>query len=282
MQFPPPCSISLMTATATAQSPVRAHTSFTLSWGLVSIPVSVFTGTEATRVARSEFIETEAGDVPVGRAPIRKDDGTVVDQALVVRKAEASNGVWVILTDDEIADATSAQRGLGTIEAFVPVKALGSYLAEGQAQVRPKVEKGKPNPAADKAFALLLRAMKSRKVVALVKVALRGPARYALLDTEGTFTFIHTADAIRQARPLPEVAINKAELAMAEMLIDSVGVEAPVLTDDNAPLVRKFVDAKAAGKTPTITTTPSPTVDIMSAIAESIDAVKASKKGKVA
>jgi non-homologous end joining protein Ku len=248
----------------------------------VSIPVSVFTGTEGTRVTRSEFIEVDGTDIPVGRSPIRKDTGDVVDGSLVIRKAEASNGAWVVLTDDEIADATSTMRGLGTIEAFVPIKSLGAYLAEGQVQVRPKVEKGKPNPAADKAFALLCRAMKSRKVVALVKVALRGPARYGLLDSDGTLTLVYTADAVREPRPLPEVTLNKAEVTMAEMLIDAVGVDTPTLLDENAPLVRAFVEAKSSGLAPAVKPTPSPSIDIMSAIAESIDAAKTNKKGKVA
>ena len=263
-----------------ADAPTRAHTSFTLSWGLMSIPVSVFTGTEATRVARSEFIETEAGDVAVGRSPIRKDTGEVVDTANVVRKAQATSGAWVVLTDDEIAEATSIVRGQGSIECFVPVKNVGRYLAEGQAQVRPKVEKGKLNPAAEKAFALLLKAMKARKVVALVKVALRGPARYALLNSEGVLTLVLTADAVREHRPLQSVVVTDAEVALAGSLIDAVGVDTPLLLDTNAPLVQAFVDAKGAGLPAPAKAEAPVMIDVMAALSASIDAAKG--KGKVA
>src|SRR5262245_34172269 len=102
-----------MTTTALAPQPTRAHTSFTLSWSLVAIPVSVYTGTETTRVERREFLETEAGDVEVGRSPIRKDDGETIDSSLVVRKAQASTGQWVTLTDEEVAEATSTVKGQG-------------------------------------------------------------------------------------------------------------------------------------------------------------------------
>ena len=81
----------------------------------------------------------------------------------------------------------------------MPVKDIGVYLAEDQVQVRPKATKGKAEPAAEKAFALLLATLKRTKTVALVKVALRGPARYGLLSQDGTLP--SSARRIRCARP---------------------------------------------------------------------------------
>ena len=190
----------------------------------------------------------------VGRSPIRTDTGEVIASEHVVRRAQASNGEWVTLTDDEIADATSASRGQGSIESFLSrSRTSAGTSTEGQAQIRPRREKGKANPAAEKAFALLLKAMKARKVVALVKVALRGPARYALLSSDGVLSLILTADAIREARPLEQVTLAPNEVAMAEMLIDAVGIDTPTLTDTNAPLVQSYVNSKATGTPITVT-----------------------------
>jgi DNA end-binding protein Ku len=257
--------------------PTRAHTSFTLAWGLLSVPVSVFTGTQTTRVPRKEFVQDGGEWFPVGRSPINTNTGDVIDSADVVRRAQASSGEWVTLSDDEIADATSVVRGQGTIECFIPVKNVGQYLVEGQSQVRPQRVKGKPNPAAEKAFALLLKAMKSRKVVALVKVAMRGPARYALLGHDGVLSLVLTADAIRENRPMEATTVSPAELAMAESLIDAVGTDTPVLLDTNAPLVQAYVDSKATGVAPTVIAAPQPTVDVMAALQASIDAAKQSR-----
>lgn len=267
------------TPTALATPPNRAHTSFTLQWGpMVMIPVSVYTGTEATRVTRKEFVKSGDSLIEVGRSPIRKDDGTTIDSADVGRYAQADNGEWVLLTDDEIAECTSP-RGIGTIVTFVPVKNVGQYLSEGQAQVRPKREKGKVNPAADRAFALLTAALKANKVVALVKIAMRGPARYALLDERGTFTLIYTADAIRQPAEGPaEYKFDKAELALAAQLIEAVGVDTPVLTDDTAPVVQAFVNAKSSGKAAVVPEAPvANTTDLMAALQASIADAKAAK-----
>src|SRR5215471_9171715 len=119
---------------ALAPNPNRASTSFTLSWGLLNIPVSAFAGTEEVRVARKEF--TTNGD-PVGRAVTNKTTGDVIDRADVIKKAEASNGVWVELDDAEIAAATM-ERGSAVIESFVLAKNTPQYLTEGLYQVRAK------------------------------------------------------------------------------------------------------------------------------------------------
>jgi DNA end-binding protein Ku len=262
---------------ALAEMPNRATTSFTLSWGLVSIPVSAYTGTEQTRVTRKEFTEIHKHLVEVGRASIRKDNGEVIDNAAVGRYALADSGEWVILTDEEIAECTSP-KGVAEIVSFVPVKDVGNYLAENQSQVRPRMDKGKVNPGADRAFALLMAGMKASKVVALIKVAMRGPARYGLLAHDGTFTLIYTADAIRQARPVTaDYKFSKDELGMASALIEAVGIDTPTVTDDTAPEVQEYVNSKATGKKFTKAEPAIPTVDLAAALSASIDAAKAAK-----
>lgn len=265
--------------TATAPAPARQTTSFTLAWGVVNIPLSVYTGTEATRVTRKEFITKGDALVEVGRSPIRKDTGEVIDSAEVGRYAQAANGEWVLLTDEEIATCTSP-RGVGEIVTFVPTSDVDSYLAEGQTQVRPKSSKGKVDVAADRAFALLCLAMESSDVVALVKVALRGPARYGLLDATGTFTLIYTADAIRMPVSEPHGAyeFSTQELTLASTLIDAVGVDTPVLTDDTAPVVQEFVNAKSTGVVaPVIAPPVAAGNDLMSQLQASVAATKAAK-----
>lgn len=268
--------------TGFAAEPSRATNTITLSVGVLAIPLSVYSGVESTRVARKEFIKVGDEFISVGRSPVRKDTGETIDTADVVRMAEADSGVWVTLTDDEIADCTSP-KGLAEVEAFVPVKDVGNYLADGLLQVRPKREKSKPNPAIEKAFTVLLAGMAKRKVCALVKVAMRGPARYALLTSDGDLILVHPFDAVRERRPQVHVAHTKAEVDMVVALIDAIGVDTPTITDDTAPAVLAFVNAKAAGiEAPAKPSTPAIPVDIMATLSASIDAAKGRKKGKVA
>ena len=191
--------------------------------------------------------------------------------------AQATNGNWVVLTDDEIAQATSP-KGLAEVISFVPVKDIDNYLTEGLYQVRPKREKGKANPAIERAFAMLLGGMRVRKVGALIKVAMRGPARYAILTTEGDLRLVLSADAVRQPLALDSPAVGKPEVAMATALIDAIGIDSPVVTDDTAPVVQAFVDAKAGGKaTPAKAIPVAATDDLMAAFEASIEAAKAAK-----
>jgi len=267
--------------TALAPQPQRASNSFTLAFGVLNVPLSVYTGTEETRVTRKEFLVSDTS-VPVGRSPIRQDTGEVIASQDVVRMAQATSGAWVALGDDEIADSTTVEKGVADIVCFVPLKSVGEYLAENQVQVRPTVTKGKVNHAADKAFALLVTVMKKKKVAALVKVALRGPARYGLLFADGSLVFVRSADQIREARPLnTDVSFSKAELDLAAQLIDAVGIDTPVIVDDTAPRVQAYVDAKAAGTAaPVPAAAAAPVqVDIMAQLQASI---AANKKGKAA
>jgi non-homologous end joining protein Ku len=263
---------------ATATPPVRATTSLTISVQMLNIPVSLYTGSEETRVARKEFLATDT-TIPVGRSPIRKDTGDVIDVGDVVRMAQASNGDWVTLTDDEIA-ACTAPKGVAEVVTFVPVKDFAQYLPEKLYQVRPKREKGKPNVAAERAFGLLLAGMKARKVGALLKLAMRGPARYAILTTDGDLIMVLTADAVRRPCPLDAWVPTKQEVAMVTSFIDAVGVDAPVITDDTAPVVQAYVDSKASGAPiKSQAAAPAVTDNLMAALQASIDAAK---KGKVA
>lgn len=265
---------------AIASAPTRAHTTITLSAGMVSIPLSVYTSTESTRIARKEFFRGDV-NIEVGRAAIRKDTGEVIHSTDVVRMAEATNGARVEITDDEVAAATSP-KGLAEVISFVPVKEFGQYLTEGLYQVRPKREKGKANPAVEQAFGMLLAGMRVRKVGALIKVAMRGPARYAILTTEGDLLLVLPADGVRQSLPLDmPAAVSKAHVAMATSLIDAIGIGAPVVTDDTAPVLQAFVDAKAAGLPAPAAVPVAPIDNLMAAFEASIEEAK-SRKGKVA
>ena len=259
---------------AEAKEPSRSSASMTLSWGLVSIPLSVYNGTESTYVKRQEFVDGKI-DHPAGRAIIDKTTGEVVDRARIVKMAEATTGDWVPLNDDEIK-ACTLETGLAEIIAFVPREQADLYVAEDRIQLRPKKEKSKVNPAAVRAYSLLLTAMNLKSVYALVKFAVRGPARYGLLTTAGDMIYVKSADQVRKAIPVDYREHDSSELQLAEQLIDAVGVSTPLIVDDTAEKVQKMVDAKAGGAAPLapseVPTEDAP--DIMASLLASIEEAK--------
>jgi non-homologous end joining protein Ku len=242
---------------------------------MLNIAVSAYTGTEEVRVARKEFVAA-TGD-PAGRAVTNKATGAVIDRSEVVKRAESTSGVWVDLDDDEIAAAT-LPRGTALIETFIPVRSVNQYLTEGLYQIRPRRVKGKTDPNGEKALGLLYEAMKQRKVVALIKVAMRGPARYAILDAAGDMQFVVTADGVRQAIDAPSTAAaTDQERAMALMLIDTIGSSLPTLIDTSAAAIQAYVDAKAQGQAPAAPAVPAPTSDLLQGLLDSIAATKGQK-----
>ena len=159
--------------------------------------------------------------------------------------------------------------------ASCPTPRPAQYLTEDVKQVRPKREKGKANPAAEHAFSLLMTVLSKRKVHALVRVAMRGPARYALLDAQGNLFLVHTADAVRGSLDIVKGKHSEAELNLAEALVEAVGIDAPVLMDTTAPVVQTFVNQKAKGIAPAPVEAPAAIpADIMSQLMASIDATK--------
>ncbi len=264
---------------ADAPEPTRSMATITLSWGLLNIPLSLYTGAEDTNVGRKEFVD---GDVnrPAGRAVIDKSTGEVVDQGRVVRMAEASNGEFVVLTDDEIASCTGV-RNVAEVVAFISNTDIFNYMPNKLYQVRPKKDKGIPNPAAAKAFSLLISAMASRSVTALVKIALRGPAQYALLTATGDLLFVHTSDGVRKPLSMGLVAVTSEEQNMAQSLIDAIGIsQAPHIPDVTAQAVGQYVDAKAGGAIQNMQAAPPSTngTDLMAQLMQSIEDKKNAPK----
>jgi len=264
---------------ADAKEPSRSNGTITLSWGLLNIPLSTYTGTEETKSTRKEFVDGEV-DHPAGRAVIDKTTGEVIDNARVVRMAEASNGTFVVLTDDEIAACTGV-RNVAEVIAFIPNDEIFSYVPNKLMQVRPHRTKGVPDPAAAKAFSLLVTAMTDLHVSALVKVAMRGPSQYAVLTSTGDFIFVHSTDGVRKPIAMGLVPVTPEEQNAALTLIDSIGVmQAPRIPDETARKIGQFVDEKAKGNPapPEQVRPPVEAVDLMEKLMASIEEHKAAPK----
>lgn len=275
----------------TAPAPTKANNSFLLSLGMVNIPLAILSGTESTRVERKEFVKGDPNH-PVGRTAYDKAEletsrrtdphGSIklVEQADIVRMAESSDGKWVILTDDEIAEVTMP-KGVAEVTAFVPAnKVATNYVTVKVDQVRARTTNMNKAQcgAAERAFALFLAGLKSRKVSALIQLALRGPAQWAVITSEGDLLWLHPADGVRQPKPMTPAVLQDRELDLMGQLIDSYPKATPVITDDTAAAVQAFVDAKAAadGVAPTVSA-PAEAVfgDLFAALSASIDAKKA-------
>lgn len=259
--------------------PSKATSNLTVGFGLVQIPIALYSGTDdGAKVRRSQF--TDTGD-PVGNRPYNKATGEDYTGP-IVKKVQLDAVTAVELTDEEVEAVTGGPvAGMATIETFIPLSEIGStYVATSVNQVRPqrltKAGKHFPNPGAERSFMLLCAAMAEAGVAGLVKIALRGPSRYAALTPDGQLLMLAFAQEVRADLPLPEVELLDAELALARQLIEGVGTSTPVLNDDAGVKLNEYVAAKAAGgetaKVEAFVAATEPETDLMALLASAVAA----------
>lgn len=242
-----------------APAPKRASASMTLSWGMVAIPVQLFSGTEDSGFSRSEYVkEVDAnGDATyhkVGRKPIIKETGADVDPELVVKAVEVEDGV-VEVTDEEVEQAIGATNGSAQLICFIKQQVLfsGNYVLGDLKQLRPaKRKSGKQSvydPAATEAFALLVAAMRKTASFAIVKIVTRGKPQFGALLPNGDLYTLLFDEQVRERLPMPEVEIQREAVQMGvELVTMGLRDDPPTLRDDATKRIIEFAEAKARGE----------------------------------
>ena len=216
---------------------VKATNTLSVSWGLVTIPLSIYAGTcDGSKVARSEF--TPDGH-PVGRKAYDKLTGEDYTGD-AVKRVKVADSTWVELTDEEVELVTGGvEKGRADIESFVPLAAIGrEYIVSDVKQIR-------PTKGAEKPFVLLCETMRKAKVGALIKVTPRSVASYAVITPDGDLLHLLYADQVRPALDMPAAEITDAERTMAQQLLDMIGVDTPVLVNETGEKLTSYVQQKA-------------------------------------
>lgn len=273
---------------AYAPAPSRSSAQVTLTLGLMPVPIRLFSPTETVDVIERNNYNPATGNrvnMPFVDSVTREE----IPRNECVKKVTLGDQV-VELSDDEIAAVTSdlgVDKGSVPVTTFVPVSEIGyRYIPKSSYQARPQVRKvGKkslPNPVADKAFALLLETLQTAGVAALVRVGLRGAARYAALTPDGMFHFLHYDSEVRETKEMPEVSLSDTEKEMALKLFEVIGTSTPDLVDTATERLTQYLTEKAnGGEVATVPVVESddaaPEPDWAAMLAASVEATQAAK-----
>ncbi|HZV26015.1 MAG TPA: Ku protein, partial [Acidothermaceae bacterium] len=255
-----------------------------ISFGLVSIAVKLYSATEEKDVAFHQVHREDGGRVRYKR--VCSICGEEVPYNDIAKGYELPDGDVVVLTDDDLAELPlTTSREIDVLQ-FVPLEQVDpiyfnkSYYLE-------------PDPRAAKAYVLLRDTLEKSGRVAVVKVALRRREALATLRVRSGVITLETMlwpDEIRN----PEfgfldedVDVRPAEIAMASGLVESLsGDFNPAdYADQYRAALESVVEAKIEGRdlVPAPDTTESEAsgtvVDLVAALQASIAAVKASKEG---
>src|SRR4051812_16758150 len=248
-----------------------------ISFGLVSIPVKLYSATEERDVSFHQVHRDDGGRIRYKR--VCQTCGEEVQYSDIAKGFELPSGEVVVLTDDDFADLPlSTSRAIDVLE-FVPLEQVDPiYFAKSYYL--------EPDAAGSKPYVLLREALEESGRVALVKVALRQRESLATLRVrDGVFVLemMLWPDEIRE--PAfgfldDDIDVRPQELQMAQSLIETMAgdFQPEQYTDNYREALQALIEAKVAGRevvAPAETTADTGTVvDLMAALRASVEAAR--------
>lgn len=249
-----------------------------ISFGLVSIPVKLYSATENHDIHFNQVHEVCKSRIREQRyCPVcdRK-----VEYEELQKGYEFSKGEYVILEKEDFEKLPLPARHSVSVQAFVE-----------QAEIDPiyhdKTYYLEPDEAAVRPYALFLRALKDKGLVAIGTIALRNKESLCNIRPYGealVLDMLLYPDEIRikpEDTELPSVKLHKNEVDMAKHLVDLMtqSFEPDEFEDNYKVALKKLIEAKMEGHQIAVPATPKArVVDLMEALRAS---VKTARSGKV-
>jgi DNA end-binding protein Ku len=261
----------------------RSIWSGTISFGLVSIPVRMFSATESKEL-RFHFVDRH-DLAPVGYDKIRKDTGEHVEPDDIVRAFELEKGRYVPLEPDDL-DRLDIELTHGIdICDFVQLDEIDPiYFRQAYYLL--------PGDGGEKPYRLLERALEETGRVGIAKVVIRNKQHLACLRPADGVLVVETmyyADEVRRPDALDgdlswrDADVRKAEVAMAKTLVENLSApfEPGKYTDTYRAELMELIRQKAEGvPLPEREEQEAEVVDLMQALRESVERTKRSKRPK--
>ncbi|MBA2769471.1 MAG: Ku protein [Sporichthyaceae bacterium] len=249
-----------------------------ISFGLVSIPVRLFSATEEKDISFRQVHRDDGGRIRYKR--VCSVDGEEVSYSDIAKGYEMPDGEMVILDDEDFANLPISSSRAVEVLSFVPAEQIDA------------VQLGKPyycDPTGGdvKPYVLLRDSLTKADRVAVVKVALRQRERLAMLRPRDGVLVLQTLlwpDEVRSSRldfQDQDVTVRQQELAMAESYIAALSgdFDPSEFSDDYRAALEEVIDAKVAGhevRTPTeAPRSAGQVVDLMDALRRSVAEAKA-------
>jgi DNA end-binding protein Ku len=226
----------------------RAIASGTISFGLVSIPIKVYTATQAKSVRFTMLAGEDKSRVK--QQYVSASTGEVVPRDSMVKGYEYARGQFVVMTDDEIKALEKKTDRTIEIEEFVPIAKVDPIYYEKSNLLGP--DKGGHKP-----YRLLHAAMVEAGRVAVGRFATRGREQLVLLRPSGAGLVLHGlyyADEVRSFDDIElddSVEFREGEVDLAHQLIDRLASDTfdpQKYEDEYRRSVLEAIERKVAGE----------------------------------
>ncbi|MFI6866192.1 Ku protein [Nocardia sp. NPDC050406] len=250
-----------------------------IAFGLVNVPVKVYTATEDHDIRFHQVHAADGGRIRYDR--VCTICGKSVQFADIDKAYESPDGDRVILTDEDFAKLPAAEKHEIPVLQFVPAEQIDPILYEKSYYLE-------PDSSTPKAYVLLAKTLEEVNRVALVHFTLRQKTRLAALRVRDGVLLLQTLlwpDEVRavEFESLDGVAApKKQEMSMAETLVDTMSddFDPDLYTDEYQIELKRLLDEAIASGSGKVTRAPEPAapemdaevVDLVAALQRSLEA----------
>jgi DNA end-binding protein Ku len=252
-----------------------------ISFGMVSIPIKLYTATEEKDV-RFNMLHREDLSRVKQKLFCAEEDIEIDRGSDVVKGYEITPGSYVVIDEEDFQNVPVKTTRTIEITDFVDLEEIDPILYQKTYFLEPEEIGMKP-------FALLMRALEETGRVAIAKVTLRQKEQLCTLriyDDTIALETMYYADEVRKTGDLnvpgKDVKIDDRELKMATSIVDMLTGEFDFdsYKDDYREALLEVISKKAEGQT---IEAPAPAAakitDLTEALRASVEAIRKSKKG---
>jgi len=258
----------------------RAISGGTISFGLVSIPVQLYSATQASAGVSFNLLHAKCG-TRVKQQYVCPLDNEIVPRDAMVKGYEFAKDQYVTFTTEELKSMEEKATQTIDIAQFVPIERIDPVYYDKAYYLGP--EKG-----GEKAYRLLAEVMKETKRAAVARYAARGKQYIVMLRAAdgaqgGTGIVMQTllyGDEVRSFSEIPvgDATVREGELNLAKQLVDQIATET-FNPGDYEDEVRKRIQADIERKVqgqeiaaPEPAAEPGRVIDLMEALKASLGA----------
>jgi DNA end-binding protein Ku len=226
----------------------RSIGSLTVSFGLVAIPVKLYTATQAANAISFNLLHKADGS-RLKQQYVCQKEGVVVERDEMVKGYEFAKDQYVQFTPEEIKALEEVGTHSVEIAEFVPIESIDPVYYDKTYYLAP--DKGAAKP-----YALLTAALKQAGRCGVGRWAARGKGYLVILRPIGAVLAmqqLHYAADVRRASEVevPQQEVKPAELKLAQQLIDAQTAEkfdADAYKDEVRTRIEAAIEKKVAGK----------------------------------
>ncbi|WP_284619570.1 non-homologous end joining protein Ku [Aquabacterium humicola] len=225
----------------------RSIASLTLSFGLVSIPVKLYSATESSSTVRFNLLSKDGSRLK--QQYVSDKTGQVIERAEMVKGYEFEKDRFVLFSPDELKALEEASTHVIEIVAFVPEKSVDPLYYDKAYFLAPDKRGGKP-------YALLMAAMRKSGRCALARWSWKAKQYVVQVRAQEDGLVLQQllyAEEVRSMKDLgiEPVPVTDAELNLALQLIEQISQDSydpTAFQDEEKKRVLAAIDEKIAGK----------------------------------